>query len=744
MGGGGVEDTNTAEVIAIGVILGSLLIHSVIMELEHRFERHRHLTLMLQELYRELMILGIISLGLFLVEVNNTSLSDSEKHLFEQVHLTVFLVVILYAVLMFSFMGLSVWMSKKWKRLDIIGTTQYVDNRAKLEDIKALYRVKKWYQRLFAWKFWWESRQISEKVLFGQMRLHFIHSNHLRRDFPFSKYLQKCKRHVFLQLARVHRYTWIFLIVVIVGYMIIQNQIFAKNSLPYVTNRELQMSFALLGFLITSSVMIIAWKNYSILEHVVHSDLIDFDPVAARYYYHHSWFSASSRKLSLQASRRHLAHLSQADVEEKKDENLESERLPASIPQGREAPYLLSVSERYRKSEEAAKQIARQFDISKWKSSDAAVATVIKPPSCTDVPAKTVIIRDASYSRASKIGKRRPSIEILAAEIQEHSQQDQLELFWFGSHEVTLYLMQAIVISFVFYLAVIFQFTSSFFPGGSAVEVILSVLLVLPIPFLLFFFPSAVLSYTLAIHIGQLVDVDVVIEALEKADEDSLDENPQGAQSREVLNPSEFHALVRELTMENLSQWQKIQVRTKRFIFGDAARSIVLWLVVIDLCLVAVQYVEENDVIRAIDVTIDSLFMIELMLKLWLGAIHFRDLGLFDFWLLFDCFVILINFILSILMFFMIPFWLGFLVCLRLVNVFRLSQTEKIVLDEFQQQLISELSPEMRLKLERLAPGVPGQDDFAEEKKEEGKSEESTEDGQAEEIELVPTDPRID
>jgi len=97
---------------------------------------------------------------------------------------------------------------------------------------------------------------------------------------------------------------------------------------------------------------------------------------------------------------------------------------------------------------------------------------------------------------------------------EEHPQTSQLDLFWFRSHTFILYLIQAIMFLFMFYVSLLLQLTKVVrnADGGA----LLYVYFVLPVVTLMLFLPTVIPMYTIIIHVGQLVDPAIVLEASKK------------------------------------------------------------------------------------------------------------------------------------------------------------------------------------------------------------------------------------
>lgn len=74
------------EIILIGTLGLVLLLQFLTHVLQHATRNHRHMSDILNMMFRELMILGVVAFTLFLVTEYGASISAEDKHLFEKIH----------------------------------------------------------------------------------------------------------------------------------------------------------------------------------------------------------------------------------------------------------------------------------------------------------------------------------------------------------------------------------------------------------------------------------------------------------------------------------------------------------------------------------------------------------------------------------------------------------------------------------------------------------------------------------
>lgn len=249
--------------------------------------------------------------------------------------------------------------------------------------------------------------------------MHFMHSNHLGREFSFAHYLRKCKQHVFLKLAGLHSTCWVFLIAVL-SIDMFQRKVFYTGESRY-SEDYLRTLFTVIAIVLSVVPIVVYFKTKYIMRKIADSsDLLDFDPLKSRFFYKH-WDSDTD--VSQPTLKRSLSFV---DADAKFHElKLKQERIGVHVPQ--------------------------RFKVSNWGELD-------------------------------------------NSEQQRHRMEKQLELFWFRSHTFIIYLLQSVLLLFVFHFSIVFQFRSTFFAFSDAWESISTLLRLLPFPLFMFFIPATIPS----------------------------------------------------------------------------------------------------------------------------------------------------------------------------------------------------------------------------------------------------------
>lgn len=215
-GGDGDHGLNAAsgEVIAVATIGCVLLLQYATHLLDNKVEGHKHSAELVAMMYKELMILGVVAFGIFAIEQAGFHISLTAKHNFEIIHMSLFIVAVLYALLVVVLLILSRRLFRKWNDTEALEFAHYqavVDEKNRLkEELKPLSACS----RVFC------ARSASSRYLvllavvrYHELRLRFIADNELKEDFKFAGYLRKCAQHVFLELIEIHESGWVFFVV---------------------------------------------------------------------------------------------------------------------------------------------------------------------------------------------------------------------------------------------------------------------------------------------------------------------------------------------------------------------------------------------------------------------------------------------------------------------------------------------------------------------------------------------------
>lgn len=222
MAAGGTVSTTLSEWLLVALILFSLVIEAVLHRLEHWItHRHNHLVSVVRVLYRELMVLGLVSFIFICYELiskpNGTIILS-----FEFAHLFIFLFALFYTVIVLSSMVTSLRLSARWKKMERMDVVNYLNAKNQYTVIRRdVLRFRSPIARLF----WWvpdvkkliRYMNLHEIITFHDIRFQFIYYRNLPEDFRFSSFLRKIKSITYIELVESHwSHYVIFLIIIFV------------------------------------------------------------------------------------------------------------------------------------------------------------------------------------------------------------------------------------------------------------------------------------------------------------------------------------------------------------------------------------------------------------------------------------------------------------------------------------------------------------------------------------------------
>lgn len=218
-------DTTLSEWLLVALILFSLVIEAVLHRLEHWItRRHHHLVSVVRVLYRELMILGLVSFIFILFETIRKP-TGTVILSFEFAHVFIFLFAVFYALVVLSSMFTSLRLSARWKRMERMDVVNYLNVKNQYTNLRrvvlrrhgAIWRTFWWFPniaKLFRYM------GLHEIITFHDIRFQFIYYRDLPEDFRFSSFLRKIKSITFIDLVESHwSHYLIFLTIILADIM---------------------------------------------------------------------------------------------------------------------------------------------------------------------------------------------------------------------------------------------------------------------------------------------------------------------------------------------------------------------------------------------------------------------------------------------------------------------------------------------------------------------------------------------
>lgn len=218
MAGAASPDADISELLGIFLVLFNMSVGAALSALERRLiARHSHLRVVLRNLYRELLILGLVS---FAFVMYSTIFKPSQEVFvsFEFAHILIFVLAIFYTAVVFVTAATSLSMSRHWKAIEAMEMVQYLMNKSKFAELKA--ERQKHRGVVWRWLLWWRGdvRRLlryhdAHSVLnFHDIRFQFIYYRNLPAEFNFSAYLRKIKSSTFIELVEPHWTIWIVIL----------------------------------------------------------------------------------------------------------------------------------------------------------------------------------------------------------------------------------------------------------------------------------------------------------------------------------------------------------------------------------------------------------------------------------------------------------------------------------------------------------------------------------------------------
>ena len=229
-------------IIAVLVLAGVTFLSWVVELVDSWALHHRHIAEILQRSYRELALLGLIALVLFIVEQAHAIANETALLELEYIHIGIFSVVAVYLVYTAVNLFLSRRISERWRAIESTYVNQffkYKELKQQLVDDQRVLRLsipepldpfapangnntiqrdRKAAAGLLRALCHHPARTIEYYRRVGlarylEQRQRFLvrHSDMLPPDFKFSSYLTLCKQHCFIRLVDIRPSLWITL-----------------------------------------------------------------------------------------------------------------------------------------------------------------------------------------------------------------------------------------------------------------------------------------------------------------------------------------------------------------------------------------------------------------------------------------------------------------------------------------------------------------------------------------------------
>ncbi|PXF40443.1 hypothetical protein BWQ96_09848 [Gracilariopsis chorda] len=212
-----------SEWLVVALISFSLIFQFSLHQIESWVRRrHPHLEPVMHMVYRELMVLGLVSI-LFLMYTQLAHPKPTAVHSFEFAHVFIFALAIFFVAAVMCALAASLRLSVYWKSIEHVALPHY---RALKTEYTAL-RLRMHSRTSRVWRVvgWWltDPRRLSrfrflhETLAFHDLRFQIIFFRRLPDDFRFSAFLRRIKGIYFVDLVEPHYSLWILFLAAMLG-----------------------------------------------------------------------------------------------------------------------------------------------------------------------------------------------------------------------------------------------------------------------------------------------------------------------------------------------------------------------------------------------------------------------------------------------------------------------------------------------------------------------------------------------
>jgi len=209
------------------ILLGISIIFEIVIEkIEEAFEHRKHLLKILNAIFKELMIIGIIAAILFILHATKVTESffytfseyepesicpNNQKYVFEWVHFLLFFFVVLYIINVVSLIIFQLFITRRWKKYDELGY-EYIRRRAieLKKKRKAMHPILR-YLNFISWIKYMISTSFTN---YGMLRKAVIVRTGLPDYFLFSIYMKYGLRAITIRLVNIHFSVYAIIIVI--------------------------------------------------------------------------------------------------------------------------------------------------------------------------------------------------------------------------------------------------------------------------------------------------------------------------------------------------------------------------------------------------------------------------------------------------------------------------------------------------------------------------------------------------
>lgn len=235
-------------------------------------KKYQHIQSMLVKVFKEITLLGIWSILLLITRL--VIGSKSWKYIFELIHFTLFLLIVFYIFTVFFVALISLVLFKYWEHLELsnpdLVNWEYHHKLLEFHSISPFLRYIR--VSLVA-----RILHLRSSVNYHIIRTRFIQQNNLNLHFNFHRYLRRCQRIMFKELAHIH---WSVIAIVLVFEISIWRiilLIFEYKGVSLTCISTIMMVLELLLYIKSRYIFNFYLQNENILQSSMELDVVNIE-----------------------------------------------------------------------------------------------------------------------------------------------------------------------------------------------------------------------------------------------------------------------------------------------------------------------------------------------------------------------------------------------------------------------------------------------------------------------------------
>ncbi|KAL0205406.1 hypothetical protein P9112_000713 [Eukaryota sp. TZLM1-RC] len=218
-------DVGSVTVLLLTGIFLSFILQQLLIFVNYLVRNYANVKAVLQIVFQELMVIGLLSLLLFLIEYYEAlaflPFVSMYKELFDLVHFILFGIVVVYLVFILFLMWSASLTFSLWKSID--ATSSLVQLQSDHQSLLNEHTCTPTFLRVFCFKRRRKLKKLQYAISFLLIKKQFfykvdqIYEDHIHTElFPFNKYLRHASRSSFVHIAQLHWSLWLFIAVILV------------------------------------------------------------------------------------------------------------------------------------------------------------------------------------------------------------------------------------------------------------------------------------------------------------------------------------------------------------------------------------------------------------------------------------------------------------------------------------------------------------------------------------------------